>query len=147
MKKIISLIFCLGFISFAFGQGSDVKVTPDPRLYDVFSSDEISYYEMHSPSKLLELNYWLEGYCYVTKELPSPVQHLGQARDYLSDGFRMDVGEIVGSGQLNSYHYKFPQDKEKYNVFSLGDTGFYVVVYPSGEFMSRKQAYMKQYGY
>jgi hypothetical protein len=144
MKKILlmSALICLSAWSFAQIE----KVTYDPFIYEVLSSDKIAEYEHYSPSKLLDINYDLIGFCYISNEVPANSNVIGEVCDFVSpDKYCDPADELISTKRINHRNYSFSQDENSYNLFRIGTTGYYVIVYPSAVFLKNKAAYMKKY--
>lgn len=145
MKKILltTAIFCLSLWSFAQTE----KVQYDPFIYEVLSPERFAEYEHSLPSKLLSINYDLIGFCYISNEIPANSTIVGEVCEYVAAGQYCDGAEdLVSTKRINRRNYTFPQDENQYNLYRIGATGYYVIVYPTTVFLKNKAAYMKKYG-
>jgi len=123
------------------------EVTPDSLLYESFSKSELIKLQQEAPDKLLELNFGVTGFCYISDQKPANSQILGDICNFVSPGKICDINKIILTKRINSLNYSLPQDPEKYNVFTMGNSSYFVIVYPAPVFMQNKISYIKQFGF
>ncbi len=104
--------------------------TPDPRLLDVFSKQEISDMQSKEPYKIAWLNYSLEHAFYISDEPQGPIQKIKNVslRNNFSAYFNENVNTI-SNNTFNYLKYNFKLDNQHYNSYDLGN-GKYLVFYP-----------------
>ena len=148
MKKIIILFILLCPLVGLMAQKEGQKeVTPDILLYESFSKSELTKMQQEAPDKLLELNFGVTGFCYISDQKPANSQILGDICNFVSPGKICDINKIILTKRINSLNYSLPQDPEKYNVFTMGNSSYFVIVYPAPVFMQNKISYIKQFGF
>jgi hypothetical protein len=147
MKKTIILFLLLCPLIGLMAQKSQKEITPDSLLYEAFSKAELIKLQQEAPDKLLELNFGVTGFCYISDQKPANSQILGDICKFISPGKSCDINKMIATKKINSLNYSLPQDLEKYNVFTIGNSNYYVIVYPAPVFMQNKISYIKQFGY
>lgn len=146
MRKLLLLCAfgCCSVIMFA--QQNKEKVQYDPFLYEVLSPERFAEYQQNEPSKLLDINYDLIGFCYIDNKVPDNSLIIGDICEVVSPGQVCDAAQqLVDSKRINRRKYALSQDEYGYTLYSIGSTGYYVIVYPQSVFVKNKAAYMQKY--
>jgi hypothetical protein len=147
MKKNIILFILLCPLVALMAQKGPKEVTPDSLLYESFSKSELIKLQQEAPDKLLELNFGVTGFCYISDQKPANSQILGDICNFVSPGKTCDINKMISTKRINSLNYSLPQDPEKYNVFTISNSSYFVIVYPAPVFMQNKISYIKQFGF
>jgi len=147
MKKNIIIFLLLFPLVGLMAQKSPKEIIPDSLLYETFSKSELIKLQQEAPDKLLELNFGVTGFCYISDQKPANSQMLGDICKFVSPNKSCDINKMISAKRINSLNYSLPQDLEKYNVFTIGNSSYYVIVYPAPVFMQNKISYIKQFGY
>lgn len=145
MKKLLFLSLMMSILLVTSAQTTPKKITPDPMLYEVYTAEKINAYMDYSPEKIVELNYYAQNFCYVSKEKPSNAKEMGDISDVKRPNMEIDIQSIIVKKKINSLLYNLQQGITEYHVYDIGTTGWYVIVYPENIFLERKNEYTKQY--
>jgi len=143
-KTVLFFIFGLWLLA-AQSQSQTLQITPDARLYERYSAEKIQSVLEKAPAKILELNSQVLNKCYISNEYPINNQMMGDIADVQSEDYRLNVQKIVSEKQINPLMFGFQTDMEKYNVYTIGNTGYYVIVYPFPVFLEKQTAYLAQF--
>ena len=147
MKRTILFFVAICFVMSVFAQQSNQSMKYDRLLYQTLSSEEIAKLEKDAPSKLADINFDLTHFCYVDSKLPDTYIMANDISTYVSPDKTCNIADIVASKQINRFHYVLPSDQTRYTVCPVGNTGFYVIILPTEEFLKQKREYMKKLGY
>lgn len=147
MKRATLFLAVMGLVMCSFAQQSNSSIKYDRMLYQTISAEEIAKLEVEAPSKLADINFDLTHYCYVSDKLPETYIMAQEISTCVSPDQTCNIAEIVSSKSINRFHYVIPGDPQRYTVYPVGNTGFYVIVNPTDEFVKQKQAYMKKMGF
>lgn len=149
MKKLFLLIligFCI-VSGFAQQQNREIKV--DPRLYEVLGESTVNDLRAHNPKQLVIENCNLVAYCYLAlkfEEVEGTYQMKGDLRNVVKSGKSCNYQEIIEIGCINPNDYNLQQDPNLKNIYSLGNTGAYIIVISKGDFEQHKAAALREYG-
>lgn len=146
MKKIVLLLVTLGFYYGLSAQEEKIRIEPDPRLYEFYSPDKLEIYRQEAPSKLLHLNFWLQGTYYINDQVPENSQLLNDIKEYAAMPDLVNISQIIEERALHMFHFSFPMDEEKFNLFPIGESGLYVIVYPFTLIKENEQKYFTRFG-
>ena len=131
-----------------FAQKSIESIRYEGILQDAMTQsyyDEISHY---SPTKLLEIYYDLTHFCYIENQLPANCAVMGDLCNFVSpDQECDDESVLVSTKMVNHRKYALPQEDSRYCAFSIGTSGYYVIVVPVEKYVKQKAAFFKEYGY
>ena len=58
-----------------------------------------------------------------------------------------DAATVASTKQINPRKYTMTRDDIRYNAYTIGSTGYYVIVYPSDVYTKNYSAFMKEYGF
>ena len=147
MKKITFFIAAICLIISSFAQNSNAKTQYDPRLASILSADEIARYEQNAPAKLWSINYDLTHFGYVDSQLPDNYMMMNDICNYVATGKDCNTAEMVGAKKFNYFDFGLTSDPEKYVVYPIGNTGFYVILQPTDEYSRTKNIERKKMGY
>ncbi|MEG1555118.1 MAG: hypothetical protein RR356_00115 [Bacteroidales bacterium] len=150
MKNTIYLTLFLLSITSIFAQPKISEIKVDPRLHETMSETEINNLLQNNPKEIVLANFDVAWYCYFTSKLPGdPANYIqrGDIIKYLKPGKKCDYNKILEENQINKLNFNFPQDQNKSNVFSINNSGYYIVVIPKTEYDQRKQEIARYYGF
>ncbi|MDR2979256.1 MAG: hypothetical protein LBV02_02265 [Bacteroidales bacterium] len=145
MKKVLLLFVLSSGVFVMTAQSTSKKVVPDPMLYEIRSESKIAEYLEMAPDKILDLNSYVQNFCYVSNEKPADGKVLGDISDVKSPGCNVDASNIIVKKRINPGLFSFRQDEGQYNVYTIGSTGWYVIVYPIEIYTQKREEYMNQY--
>lgn len=114
-------------------QNRSSKLTPDKRLEEVFSKQELSDMLTNQPEKISYYNYFLENAYYISDIAKGPVVKITNVslRNNFSVFFKEDVNAISPK-TFNYLKYNFKIDNNHFISYSL-ENGKYLVFYPKNE--------------
>lgn len=147
MKKItlFTAIICLCMSTFAQKDIRSIKYEGTLTLFIPQSEYDLLLRE--SPMKLFTTYYEATQFCYIDNKVPVGTRMMGDLCDVVSEGNDCDdVNELVSSKQIYHSKYRMESDELRYTAYSIGSTGYYVIVYPFSEYQSRYQKMRKEYG-
>jgi hypothetical protein len=147
MKKIVALSLCCLTVLALCGQETAKPVTPAQMVKEFVPQEKLDIYITERPQRLLDLNYYTIGYCYVTDQRPENSQVIGELSSTIKRVFTYDRTQILKDKEVNPLKFELQQDHEKYNIYTIENSKFVVVVRPLSEYQKDKEAYLKQYGY
>lgn len=131
-----------------FAQKSVKTIKYEGALTEVISQERYDLLQAESPSKLVATYYEATQYCYVSNKLPENVRVMGDLCYFVTpDNICDNASAVVAAKQLNRHKYLMEQDEVRYTAYALGDTGYYAIVYPTGEYTKNYTAFMKEYGF
>ena len=132
----------------------NTKIQPDPRLYEVFSQDEIQAWLVNNPIKILYYNYFLNNSYFLSTVVEGkPVVDLNiySVRQIKADKtgghplFNEDLSKF-SKEKFNVLKYDFFIQEEHYSHYVLGKTGKVMVFYPKKMFEKAFQDYLASLG-
>lgn len=147
MKKATLFIAFIGLTLCTFAQQGNSAMKYDRMLYQMLSEEEIAKLETEAPSKLADINCDLTLFCYVDTQLPDNYIMANEISTYVSPDRTCNIAEIVASKKINRFYYVLPSDKTRYTVCPVGNTGYYVIILPTDEFLKQKREQMKKMGF
>lgn len=147
MKKIIALSLCLLMAIPLWAQevAPAKTVTPTKMVQEIMPNKE--KLESGGPQGVLNMNYYGLNCCYVTDQIPENSQVIAPLVSVIKGAFVYDRAQILRDKKINPYKFDLLQDKEKYNIYTIENSKFVVVVRPLTEYEKEKADYFKQYGY
>ena len=139
----------MGVMAFCFAQQKPLdNFYPSQMIYEQLTPAQVEQMRASNPAELLRLNYTLvNSILVVEKPLDGDAHQMGLLEKYAPKGMAYNEDEIIRSGSLNPNKWQLPQDKTRWNVFTLKRSGYYVIVPPETVFNQRLQAFLKSYGY
>jgi hypothetical protein len=146
MKKIIALSLCLLMAITLLAQEANKTITPTKMVEEIIDKEKLKVYITDKPQKLLDMNYYSLNYCYVTDQIPENSQVIATLASTVR-GSTYDRAQILRDKEVNPFKFSLLQDKEKYNIYTIENSKFVVVVRPLSEYEKGKTDYLKQYGY
>ena len=148
MKKIITLALGLCICMGAFAQKDIHTIKYEGALKLFITQGEYDLLLRESPFKLVSVYYETTQFCYIDNKLPENVRKMGDLCDYVSEGNVCDdANELVSSKQIYYNKYRVEQDEVRYSAYSIGSTGYYVIVYPFGVYQDGRRKMLKEYGF
>lgn len=150
MKKIVLTMMTMGLLlmSFAQRQVPMSEFYPADMIYEYLTPAQVEQLKSENPAELLRINYTMANTAViVSKPIDGDLQQMGRLENFLPEGMTYNEDEIIHQGALNPFKWHLPQDMNKWNVYSLRQEGYYVVVVPKTIFNDRVQAFIKSYGY
>lgn len=131
-----------------FAQKSVLDIKYEGALAQAISQERFNKLQSESPSKLVATYYEVTQYCYVSNQLPENVRLMGDFCGYTTSNHVCDDAETVASTkQFYHRNYEMTQDEVRYTAYSIGSTGYYVIVYPVDIYTRNYVAFMKGYGF
>ena len=132
-RHLFYLLFALLVSPFTqiVAQTQATKVTPDKRLFEAFSKQEINDMLAKQPEKIAYLNFSLENAYFISNEADGPVQPIKSVslKSNSSVFFSENVNEL-SSKTFNYMKYNFKIDNAHYISYLLGN-GKYLVFFPN----------------
>ena len=148
MKKILLLTATICLCLNIFAQKSAQSIKYEGVLAQAISQERYDRLQRESPSKLVATYYEVTQFCYVSNQLPENSRVLGEFCDYVSpDQVCDDAATVASTKQLNPRKYTMARDESRYNAYPIGDTGYYVIVYPADVYKKNYLSFMKSYGF
>ena len=147
MKKILLLATAIVLCLNVFAQKSVQSIKYEGALAQAISQERFTRLQTESPSKLVATYYEVTRFCYVSDKLPENTRVMGDICDYVSPGEVCDAADIAANKQFNRKKYVMEQDEVRYTAYAIGSTGYYAIVYPTGEYLKNYTSFMKEYGF
>ena len=148
MKKILLLAAIISLCLSSFAQKSVQSIRYEGALAQAITQERYNRLLSESPSKLVATYYEVTKFCYVSNQLPESVRVMGDFCDFVSPNEACDDAATVASTkQINPRKYTMTRDDIRYNAYTIGSTGYYVIVYPSDVYTKNYSAFMKEYGF
>lgn len=147
MRKITLFMAFICLIMSVFAQNSNPRMQYDPRLATILTQEEIALYQQEAPAKLWSINYDLLNTGYVDSQLPATYIMMNDICSYAGTGKECNTADMIASKKFNPFNFGLTSDPEKYVVYPIGNTGFYVILYPTDEFARTKSIERKKMGY
>lgn len=146
MKKILLLVALTIVMAGAYAQQNH-QIRVDARLYDVLTEAQINDLRANNPKQLVEENCNLVSYCFLAlKPIDDVHQVKGELKNFVKPGKTCNYQEIIKTGCINRYDYNLEQDPYKLNVYTMGNTGAYIVVFSKQDFTNTLNAFLREYG-
>lgn len=147
MKRLSLFITFICLIISSFAQTSNSRMQYDPRIANILSAEEIALYEQQAPAKLWDINYDLTHFGYIDSQIPENNMMMGDICNYVATGKNCNTGEMVGAKKFNYFDFGLTSDPQKYVVYPIGNTGFYVILQPTDEYSRVKSIERKKMGF
>lgn len=147
MKKITLLVAALFVVLTSFAQTSVRDFQYDSRVYQLITPNEFELLKAQAPDKLLDLHFDLTHYATVTQTLPENCIVKDDICNYTANGVACNPSEMISTKKFTRHYFSVSADTDKYTAYPIGETGYYVVVLPSTEFVKQKRAFFKKFGY
>ena len=147
MKKIILLSIFSSLLIFSVAQNQTIHV--DDMLYKHFGAQQVEKWRADNPKQLVIENYNLVGYCFLAMKMTEEegtYQIKGELKNVVKPGVDCDYNQIVRNGCINRYDFNLEQDPFKQNVYTLGETGAYLIVLSKATFDNNLNAALREYG-
>ena len=148
MRKIIISLLMTLVCACGFAQVQDVRV--DDMLYKHLSRQQVETLRANNPRQLVIENYNMVSFCYLAMKMTEEegtYQMKGELKDVVRKGKTCDYALILRDGCINRYDFNLEQDPYKQNVYTLGDTGAYIVVLSKQKFDNNLNAALREYGF
>lgn len=149
MKKASLLFFLMVFVAGIFAQQARREIMFDLKLYDILGEAKVNDLKANNPQQLVIENCNYANYCVMAMKLTEPegsYQMKGELKNYIKEGKTCNYQEIISLGYINRYDYNLEQDRYKKNVYPLGNTGGYVIVFSKEDFDENVEAWLREYG-
>ena len=147
MKKLILLSVCICMGISVFAQKNVRSIKYEGALTFFISQSEYDLLMRESPTKLVNCYYEATRFCYIDNKLPENTRVMGDLCDVVSEGNVCDdANELVSSKQIYHSKYRLEFDELRYSAYAIGSTGYYVIVYPYGDYRDGYKKIMKEYG-
>ena len=131
-----------------FAQKSVQSIKYEGVLAQAITQERYDKLLRESPSKLVATYYEVTRFCYVSNQLPEDARMMGDFCNYVSpDQVCDDAATVTSTKQINPRKYTMTRDEFRYNVYAIGDSGYYVIVYPANIYQKNYATFMKEYGF
>jgi len=149
MKKLFTLLVLLALVAGGFAQQAKKEIQVDSRLYSVLTAQQIEDLRANNPVQLVTENCNLVSYCFLAmkfSEEEGTYKMKGELRNFVKPGKSCNYQDIIATGCINRYDYNLEQDPYRQNVYSLGNTGAYIVVLSKVNFDNVLNGWLREYG-
>ncbi len=149
MKKSFLFIALMVTMMGAFAQQATEEIRIDPRLREVIGDAKVEELRANDPRQLVIENCNLVSYCFLALKMteePGTFQMKGDLKNVVKDGKQCNYQDIINTGCINRYDYNLEQDPYKQNIYSLGNTGAYIVVVSKQNFDNNVNGWLLKYG-
>ena len=148
MKKSLILMISICLCLNVFAQKKAENIKYEGVITQIETQENFMRMQIETPSKLVATYYEVTRFCYISDQLPTNVQIQGDICNFLSPKQVCDdAATLVSTKQINPRKYTMKMEKGKYNAYTIGNSGYYVIVYPEDEFVKNRIAFMKEYGF
>lgn len=140
------MLLCLS-VFFLKAQNDIIPV--DDLLYDYLGKKQVENLRATNPKQLIIENYNLVAYCFLATKMTEEegtYQMMGDLKNVLKPGKSCDYASIIQKGCINRYDFNLEQHPYKQNVYTLGNTGAYIIVLSKQKFDNNLNAALRQYG-
>lgn len=149
MRKTFLTLMMMGFMLIGFSQQRQLPMS-EYYVSDILQAEmteaQIEQMRANDPAGLMRMNYTIVNAAVVTSKLwDGNLQQMGTLEQYLPEGMTYDEEAIIRTGSVNMYKWKLPQDDNRYNVFKMRRSGYYVIVLPKTLLEERVQAHINCY--
>lgn len=150
MKKFfpILVMISLGVAGFCQTAPRDIKV--DPMLYSVMTPGQVEAMRNSDPKQLVVENFKTSYYCFLALKMTEPegtYNMKDDLRNHVKAGKVCDYQSIIQTGCINPHDYDLEQDPYRLNVYPMGTTGAYIIVFSKILFDQNLQAKLREYGF
>ncbi len=132
-----TLIFLLAINGIAHSQ-SNIAISADARLFDVFDSELVLSIERENPNLLLYYNMFLED-SYEIIELP----YKHESIDLYSS---LDIPEDIDPSEINVLQYRLDLKEDEFVLYRLGKTNYLLKFYSMNDFNEKYNQARLHYG-
>ncbi|MEG1555898.1 MAG: hypothetical protein RR356_04150 [Bacteroidales bacterium] len=148
MKKTITILLFISLLTGVYAQQEKPVLKPDPRLYETMSETQINDLLQNNPKEIVLANIKVAWFCFFAAKLAEEnYQMMGDICQYIKRGKTCNPDKIIKDNAINPLDYNFPQDPHKSNVFPIGKTGNYIIVYSKERYEFWKKEILKSYGF
>lgn len=152
MKKIFLLVISICLCFSVFAQKNALKSVESIKYEGVITQVETPEnfirLQVESPSKLLAVYYEMTHFCYISDKLPENAQVKGELCNFVSPSTTCDdANTLISTKEINHRKYRMVPGIDTYNAYAIGNSGYYVIVYPKDVIAKGRIAFMKEYGY
>lgn len=151
MKRILFLgmTFCFAFNLFAQKAPQSVEaIKYEGVITQIITLERFNTLQVEVPSKLLDIYYNTYHFCYISDQLPEGAEVKGDYCHFICEGQTCDDAQsLISSQQINHRKYAFPQGENQVYAYTLGSSGYYIIVNSVEEYKRNYAAFMKQYGF
>jgi hypothetical protein len=137
MKTLTLFALLIGMVSFAQAQ-QGVLIKADPRLYEIFESDQVQKMEENNPNLILHYNLYLTQ-SYTITQLPYKQESIDL---YPS----LPIPDSLEADKINILLYEFDLNPKTATLFRWGKTDKLLKFIPLEEFNIRYDAARKEAG-
>lgn len=126
------------------------QIIPDAKLYAMMGQEDVDLMLQIAPQKVAHYNCFLNQSFYISSELPEnhiqkgDISHVTQSIDE-SQFFNEDIS-LIKSSKFNRLKYNFRADLDKYTVYTIGNSGEFIIFYPETIYLQKEKAYFQEYG-
>lgn len=125
------------------------QIIPDARLYEMMGQEEVDMMLQQAPEKVLIYNHMLNNSFYTSKNLPPNTKVVGNIHDVKhinsNQPFSASESDIL-SQKFNFINYQFQRDSEKHIAYKIGDSGYYLIIFPEKLYFEKETKYVKSFG-
>lgn len=139
------LMFATYFVS---AQTPAPEFRADSRLYEIMGKNKVDELMAHNPRQLAIEHYNLVSFCYLAGKMTEEegtYKMQPELKNFVKPGKKCDYPSIMSEGCINPSDYTLDQDPYFLNVYPLGDTGYYIIVYSKRMFEERLQDFLHYY--
>ncbi len=154
MRKVkltlLSVIITIIMTSFYCELQAQKQIIPDARLYEIMGQQQVDMMLQLAPEKIAHYNCFLNFSFYISSELPkdyvlrgdiATVTKKNDDNQYFNEDFN-----LVKSNKINRLKYNFRADLDKFAVYTIGNTGDFIIFYPETTYLKKEKAYFEEYG-
>lgn len=141
IRKFITSVICASLIISGFSQESNSTNTPDPKLYEVYSSDYIDRLIENQPDLIAFLNFKL-SHSYEVVDLTGKIESNNypllsnvQIRSKETSLENSNALTDYNSNNLNVLKYKFETKKNQSSYYQVDGTDFCLKFYSEQELL------------
>ena len=145
LKCLILMIFAAYAVS---AQTPTPEYRADSRLYEILGQKRVEELQKQNPAQLAIEHYNLVSFCYLAGKLTEEegtYKMQPELKLFVKPGKSCDYQRILTDGCINRYDYTLAQDPYFLNVYPLGDTGSYIIVYSKRMFDENLHAFLQYY--
>ncbi len=149
MKKILTIALTMLSVLFVQAQTKTADIHVDDRLVARLGLEKVEYLRAHNPRQLVVENFNLTAFCFLSKKMTEEegtYRMMGDLKSVAKPGTTCDYARILEEGCINPYDFKLEQDPYKQSIYTLGNTGAYIVVLSKQRFEENLAAALRQYG-
>lgn len=150
MKKLFSTFVMVSLVFVGFCQTTQRDIKVDPMLYSVMTPAQVEDMRTNNPKQLVIENFKTSYYCFLALKMTEPEGTFNMKDDlknHIKVGKLCDYQSIIQTGCINPNDYNLEQDPYRLNVYPMGTTGAYIIVFSKMLFDQNLQAKLREYGF